>query len=533
MKHIRCRTYGFLVVVMSLVLSCTSSTWAQSRFASTSYKKPIFAYLGMVGADLNRLSTKRREYLEKAIREKLEKGRFHFLKIASKGMFEAQFAQKMATLASARVMGIAKLRAAWDNEFQGYAVTTEQLSAVKDKTYYYWMEFHSISPPSPSSALYEIEVTLHIRRLSLFRCTAEMKRKNERNLRACRGKKATEYSGVVQEKIDLKANSLETTAAKIAGPGSSRTVTTVGNVFEHSVRVTRDELYRLFTTRREFQLHAPVESASFASLTTSMGRAEGLRQGTWLGVYVRKTSGRLSFRGYAKVTSVGDNRVTLKDGKKIRLNPKARFLSSAQIISGTNLQKGMMLYEYPKNGSNLALDLVMAPYRLDTSRSIDRVGFGSVPVLDGTGLTPALRLMGAVPLTEETNINEFFVKFGIEVGLFGGNTSLKSMLTLLIHVGLSKKFYFLRNLAWVIGLRASLGGVFASDLRSADPEAKYANFVIGGEAVTGFDIFINPEWSILLRGGFRGITSFNTGVTGVPEILSLGPWFSAGLQFTL
>ncbi|TNE49880.1 MAG: hypothetical protein EP343_10115 [Deltaproteobacteria bacterium] len=511
--------FGFLL--------SSNPVMAQSAKKYEAYKKPFFSYLGIEGRGLRRISDSQLEVLEKTLRGSIEKGRFIFVKLPFKSVAEGRYVQKMVKLVEAKAMGYARLRSTWDNEFQGYAVTSEMLESIQNNSFYYWIEMTRIRryyDRSSRSRTYLMAARVHIRQVVIFNCTEAMRKKGRRYRRACRMKRDNEYTGFARPFKIVKAS------VKGTGVGGSMlnvftSVVGVGRVTKRSQQFkgTAENLGKALFVKlakiKQFSLHAPISRATFTSVYTNIGKSEGVTVNQGFKVYVQRTNGKLRYKGYARIRTVGDNRMTFKDGQKVRVNPKADFLTRGQILSvsnGTTLQKGMLMFEHPMRGVSLGASVGLASYTLSIPGG---AGMGiPFPIIDGTVLGFSLRLNSEFDLSAATTIPEFYLNVTLDIGITGPADSAFPFIVLPIlpAVGILKKWFF-RNIGLTLGVRGILGYLYANDA---------SFFMVGGEGLVGMDIFIVPEFTVTIRAGFRGAIGLGS------SFMSVGPWFTVGGNYS-
>jgi hypothetical protein len=498
---------------------------ASEKPESVRYQRPMFAYLGIEGTPLQRLQTWQRQELEKTIRSSIERGRFIFVRIPVGSGREGLFVRQMVKIVSARSEGVARMRAAWDSQFQEYAITSDMLESIQNNSFFYWIEVTEVRRlVDGGNAYYKMGARLHIRQLRVFDCSPSSQKQGRRYSQVCRGKRGDQYAGyalpfrIVTQKVDGIALALASSVLRISGE-AKRDI--LRKNFIDTAKYLGQALFKEMAQLREFQLHAPVMNATFGSVYTVLGKSEDLRLNQGFDVYLRHVRGHLIYRGYIKIRDIGDNRMKMVDGQRVRVEPKAPYLTRAQIIStsgGINLEKGLMLYERPLIGFSFGFDAGLIPLANPIfAQSTPSLGL-SLPLLEGTILMPAMRFSFMYDISNASNLNEFYFSGVLELGLGGGSDRSGFVLPFTASSGVIKKFYFFRNLAWLVGIRATGGYVLADS---------YSAWIIGGDVLTGLDVFITPNVSLSLQAGFRAITSLDL------AFLSLGPWFTLGVFFTL
>lgn len=519
------RLSAVLSFCFAICLLVPVTSFAQAKNEYKAYKKPFFSYLGLEGRGLRRLSDRKLEVLENTIRKSVEKGRFIFVKLPFKSVAEGRYVQKMVRMVEAKAMGVAKMRATWDNEFQGYAVTTEMLESIQNNSFYYWISVPRVRRyynRSSRSRRYLISARIHIRQVVIFNCSEGTRRKGRRYRRACRMKKDNQYTGFARPFKIVKATVKDTGAGSamlnvFSSVVGVRRQSRDSQVFKATVDNLGKVLFRKLASIKQFSLHAPISRATFTSVYTNIGKSEGVTVNQGFKVFVQRTNGKLLYKGYARIRTVGDNRLKMQDGQKVRVNPKAQFLTRAQILTvagGTTLQKGMLMFENPMSGVSIGASVGLASY---TWNAGDGAGLGiPFPIINGTVLGFNFRLNTEIDLSGSTSIPEFYLNIAIDVGLTGiANTPLFT-LPVLPAIGILKKWYF-RNIGLVLGVRGIVGFLYANDS---------AFFVAGGEGIFGLDFFLAPSFSLHLRAGFRGAIAIGT------PFMSVGPWFNFGGNYS-
>lgn len=497
-----------------------SDAWAKAP--SVKFRKPIFTYLGL--ETQRRLSDEKLDVIEGELRGAIEKGRFIYLKIGMGQGREGLFVRRMVKVVAARSMGIARMRAQWDSQFQGYKITSNMLESIQNQSFYYWLEVSKLKAVRRSrTKRYHMTAKMHIRQLNIFDCSPANRKRSARHDNACRDKKNSEFAGFAKPFKIITANT----------EGISRSLERLGtrsgrqdlNILRDSARAVGKGIFQKLASIREFQLHAPIERATFSNVYVPMGKAEDLKLNQGFNVYVRHIRGHLMYRGYVRIRKLGDNRMVMKGNRRVRKNASAPFYSEAQpliVSGGSQFQKGMLLYENPTYGVGLSVFAGLMPVAHE-SFALESANMWGVPLplLKGTTLIPAVRVEGEIDSSNALGFNEVYVNFFLGIGLGGNNDSDNFVLPFMLGFGLLKKFYF-RQLAWVVGARINLGYL------SNDPHSSGAlnAFLIGGEALTGIEFMISPKFSLGLRVGFRGATSlaFNH--------FSLGPWAMLGGTYT-
>ncbi len=518
------RTLWLLAFFLLLSPSFVRAEGQTKSKAYSPFQKPIFSYLGIEGQALRRLRDWQIKTLETKIRSNIEKGRFIFIKLPLKSVEEGRYVSKMVAIVAAKSLGIAKMRAAWDTQFQGYTVTTEMLNATQNHSFYYWIEATYVKRLYKNGTYsWHMGARLHIRQLHIFPCTAKNRQKGRRYFRACRRKRDTEYGGFAKPfrivKAFVKGSGLGSTLLDIAlrAGGTSRRkdpkqsfINTAQNLGRH--------FFKKLASIKDFALHSPVMSATFNTVTTNIGKSEGVTVNQGYKIFVRRTNGKYLYRGYARVRNVGDNRMKMVNGERVRVNPKARFLTDAQILSvsnGGSLQKGMLMFEHPMLGVTIGFSVGLAPLAVTIG---DGASLGiPFPLPQGGVLGLNLRLNSEFDLSNPTTIPEFYLNVAIDVS-FIGSGAFGLLVPILPSVGLIKKFYF-RNIGLSLGLRAVVGYLYSSGAG--------ASFMVGGEGLVGLEIFISPAFSMTFRGGFRAAVAVSA-----PSILSIGPWFMLGGNYS-
>lgn len=522
LSHLVWKILLLLLPGVGLWMATPTMVFAQDTKDYSAFQKPIFSYLGMEGPALMRLREQQMAVLEQSIRQSIEKGRFLFFKIPLTSIAEGRYVEKMVKLITARSLGIAKMRSTWDEEFQGYAVTTDLLESVQNNSFYYWIEITKFRPyynRTIRANRFIIEARLHFRQLVIFACTEANRQQGERYQRACRSKSETDYAGFARPfkivKVEVSDTGVSTSMFTAIVGTTGQRPSSMEVIFKQTAENLGRHLFKEVAQIKQFSLHAPVMRSTFTSVYTNLGKSEGVTVNQGYKIFVRRTNGELLYRGYSRILSVGDNRMKMENGEKVRVDPKAPFLTEARILSvsgGTTLQKGMLMYEHPLLGISLGASVGLAPFSVIGGTASLGIPF---PLTDGGVLGINIRLNSEFDLSNATGVPEFYLNVAIDLGIIGsGQAGL--VLPVLPAIGVLKKFFF-RNIGLVLGARAVVGFVYS------DPNTF---FMVGGEGIIGMDIFIVPEFTLTLRAGFRGAIAI-----GVP-LMSVGPWFMLGGNYT-
>ena len=492
---------------------------------SDDFHRPMIAYLGIGGRAFRRLRGQKAAILEDALRSHIEVGRFIYIKLPLGFGQEQVFLEKMIKIISVRSKGIAKMRAEWDAQFQGFKVTSKMLSSIQNNAFVYWLELNDVryykkkllgSILSRGVALgdaFRMSGTIHLQRFKVFDCTKTNRQKSEDHRAACEGKKNDEFAGFLKPYKQVSATS----------DGSPRRGRL--KAFTAGAQDLGKALFTELAKLPAFQLHTPIQRASFNSVYIPLGRKEGLKVGQGFKVFVRHMRGHLMYRGYVKVRSVGDNRMKLKGNRRVRVNPKAPYYSRAETIivsKGLRLQKGMLVFENPKNGIFFGGSFGFVPIQHEFFAS-EKPSLGIGLTDRGTILSPTLRLYAGYDLTSAWGINELYVDACADISLMDTAYDFKTireqmMLSFIGEVGLVKKFHF-RRLVWLVGLRLGVGYATEGSSRSS--------LLVGGSALTGLEFFVSPSLSLMLRGGVRGLIP-----TG-GNFSMIGPWAMLGAFYTI
>lgn len=491
-----CCQFGWVLLVLSLLCLSSGAGFAaktkpgkpkfSSRFSARFYR-PMIAYLGMEGPGLRRLFRRKRRVLEAKLRKKIQASRFVYLNAPLGVQQMDQLVETLVQMISARSKGLAKMRAIWNSRFQSYSITSEMLKSVQNASFLYFFEIfsHKTSPVTvPLLGRYyrtTFRAKMHIHRFVIFDCRASNRRLSARHARACEGRSPQEYGGFVKPFRIIKTEA--------SGMPKKRRASS----FVAGAEALGDAFFKSMATLKEFKLHAPIAKVGFEVVKLPIGKKEGLKVNQGFYVYVRHVRGHLIRKGYVKVLQVGDNRMTMNhDGRKVRLNPKAPLFSTAQIRfteRGLGLNRGMMAYEDPQIG----LTLNAFPSALYSLLAKD----------DDPLIVPGLHLSLDIDLSDKTGVSDFYLTTGIDL-------AINLRLPIYLSVGILKKF-FLRQFGFVVGIRGNVGYMLLGGFYAAS-----------GDALVGFEYFLNPSWSIMVRGGFRAAY----------PLTQIGPWAALGLSYT-
>lgn len=530
----------WLALSVGGLLSVTPrSVWAQAEGPSDEnsslLQKAMLAFLGTGGAGLRGLSSTEREAVTRVLRDVIEHQRFVSLDIQRKRLRLPALAQRLARVAAKRSSDLAKMKADWSSEFQGYAVTTEMLQSLRNKIFAYTIRLNSFertgkrfqpstsgggaagllmnlatSALQPKGMSHPMGGTLTFYQIIVFECVE--RNKSDRHKYACRGKSDEDVAGFAKQSKQVSASVI---SAPVYGE----------DIFTASAELLGRALLKEINKYEEFRQYIPLERAS-QGIKINYGKADGAFLGQGFDLYVMKTNGKLEPRGYIRLRDIGDNRMEFRGQEKVRLNPKAPYYSEAEaIIASGRLMKGLLAVERPMLGWQFGFHAGIAAYNSLALQQQQKYPPGTVPfpISYGAGLAPALQLTVEKDLSPQIGWNEIYAHINLETAFVGQDAGLG--VGLLLNFGLMKKFY-LRQFVWTVGFRLGVGYLFGTNESS---------FLFGADLMTGPEIFFSPQFSLALRFGFRFYASTEwIDSLGNPAALgaySLGPWITLGGTF--
>lgn len=483
--------------------------------SSYTFQKPIVQYLGLVRGSRVRLSSLVTFHeIESILRKHLDLPRFISLKVPM-GRGYQDFVEKMVTVIAAKSLGIAKMRAAWDHEFQGYTVTSDMLRAVQNNSFFYWAELTGFQVVSETTKKGKIiyrcltGVKLYLFRLIIFDCSEGNRRKSAKHAEVCQGKTEQQYAGFATPYKTLDQNTFEKSAIKVY---SSEPAPAIRGAYQSiGSRLNKD-----MRNIKEFKLVSPIESTSFHTADFRLGLSEGLLYNQGFEVYVLRTNGERNYRGYIKVRTIGDNRMKMENGLRTRVNvdPQIPFLSRGQIIiaRGINLQKGMVMEEYPLLGTSFGVFAGLLPQDINH--------FGAL----------GLRFTLEWDLSNLVKINEFYFSSSFDASLTFSRLNI-----VYLHTGAVMKFHFRQ---FVLGFGARVGASYLVYQRGDGEDSESIFNSVGGEVLGLAEFFFSPHFTLSFRIGFRLhapiLESIIPGISKTLGIgLPLGPWFMLGGFYTI
>ncbi len=529
------------------------------------YYPPMFAFLGIYGNDFENLFSSYKRIFEFSLTKEIQKGRFYYVKFPVKLKFINEvtlnfLTQKLVKVFAEKSFGIAKMRAAWNSQFQGYEVTSDLLHSIQNPSYFYWIRVKKFRWDGPRNGFY-IELEFYLYKMHIFPCTERYTKEGEKFFRACRGKSPKDYAGFSElfikqsfksycpfqrrrggepspeycPLVDLskyQLNKVYSAVSKIikiallfgGGVNSSKASNyALGPTAQINTKVLSPKkwvaiqgqflgkkIYKSLIKYRRFRLFTPVMYSTLSHVYFDLGRAEDLKPNTGFDVYIKKVSGGFLYRGYVRVREIGDNRFKIVNGRRVRVNPKAPYLSKAQILatSGTfKLMKGMVLFERPKKGFNFLFGGGLLPIRSpNLSEVAPAIPF---PASSNIGLAPSLRFGVHKDISSTGFWSELYFSTYLEMAFLADSQGF--IFPLVLATGIDKRFYIFRRLC--IPFYTSL----ISMLSFSSSFQVYA----GGEIGTGLELFINPEWSLRLDASFRALVGLlNSSELSRPFILA-------------
>ena len=337
----------------------------QRKF-SARYQRSMIVYVGIEGPGLRGLGSARRSQLVDSIRKQIESRRFIVLSVPIGKARRGEVVNTLVKAITLKSQGIAKMRTAWNSQFQGYPITSAALKAIQNASYLYFVELLEVRgtkfsnakaalnlamsllgqslPDTPPTYAYHMRARLHIHKVAIFRCTQWMKKKGGSYYTACRNKMLNEYSGFVYP--------FKTIDTKILGVPRLNW----NDAYAAALQVLGRSMLKKLGKFKDFNLHGPVTKSQLENVWFKLGKNEGVKLGTYFRIKERRVGGKLVERGLVKVTQIGDNRMKMVNQRKVRVNPKAPLFSMAQIVSTNGtfyLRRGMMAYEYPMTGMSI------------------------------------------------------------------------------------------------------------------------------------------------------------------------------------
>ncbi|MBL7066899.1 MAG: hypothetical protein ISS29_03460 [Candidatus Marinimicrobia bacterium] len=226
----------------------------------------------------------------------------------------------------------------------------------------------------------------------------------------------------------------------------------------------------------------------------NLGEKEGVKidDGYYINEFIENKKGKVKSKkvGYVKVRRVGDNQ-----------NPFSIDLSKAQIITGTQIAKGMKAIEYPmQNGSFLPV-LIKLPYNVESGNIMNASIKESGGNYSGIGFQFEVDIGNTIndPSWSEAwfllNLSIAPAKFKFESGEEWGTVAK-------IDLGIRKKYYF-RRFAPFAGF--GIGGSFLSVNNPTEDNSSFDTRMFQFNVMGGIELFITPKFSI--GGALGGIIS--------------------------
>ncbi|MBK04660.1 MAG: hypothetical protein CL920_36385 [Deltaproteobacteria bacterium] len=516
------------------------------------FRRPFFSFLGLEGKYHKQLKDKQRQWFLRTFRQKVELKRFRYLDIHIPSRDIGIFIKKMVKVIVARSQGIAKMRAEWDSQFQGYTITTELLNSLHNRSFLYWLELEHFYPSRRQrievkeveveeeveengkkvtkkvkkkvkkiiyTFVLKLGVRLVVQKLHVLDCRPAHRKQSKQFARACRAKPDHAYAGAVIPYKQLVW--LHEATRDSEDLGSEQALQQ--EMFQSLTRQAARQLGFRMRELDAFRLHAPLASASDHHVYLPIGRVEGLRLNQGFDIYVKHVSGKLLHKGYVKVRKIGDNRMTMTGHRRHRVSTKEPFYTKAQTITSSGswrLKKGMLAFERPMWGTSFGL-----------SWSMFALAFGNRAVLPDAGVLlsaednaywmPGLRLYLSHDVSHAFGTSEWYVDTAAEFSLFANKGGGVGIFAGFWHAGLLKKFHY-RQFVGLIGGRLGIGGVAGMK----DTFGGFAAFTLGGELVTGGEFFVAPWFSLKLRVGLRLHTTIGD------DVSASGIWTSLGMMFT-
>ncbi len=487
----------------------------ERKFVGESYKKPLITFLGSSGIyDSGR---ERGLRIEELVRKIVEGKRFIGIKIPISQDNQEQFVQKMVRVVSQRAKGVAQMQAEWDSSFRGFNITSKMLNAIQNLSFFYRLDFVQFQPNPKDPKQFDFQVNMIVHRLEVFDCRASNQQRGEDYKAACEGKQESDYAGVAKPYKSFKARSSGAEQVFRAGARMVSQLATRGLMSDDAMSLAEGQNLRPFeraalrigsllqadmSLDEHFGLYNPVEFASWSRIKFSLGKAEGLKLNRGFDVYVRTTSGKLQYRGYVRVRSVGDNRMKMEGNERVRVSPNAPLFSEADqlVVQGQGgIMKGMLLYEHPYRPWTAYFGAGLLGAGFSGARGVPyKDGIGAAvpfPVVQGSLMAPGLQLGGSYDISDQIGWDEMYVTLVLDIAFsLAGDpaTPQQAIFPLFVHAGLMKRFYF-RQLAFVMAARLGVGMLLGGEFLAT----------LGGEIMLGLEYMISPQLSIFLHLGAR------------------------------
>ena len=545
------------IAQLSLLCPSTHAKTPDMQKAFKNYHRPLFAYIGVEGDGYQKLSPKNQKKAEQQLLKALQLKRFQYLKIPFSSKNLHIFIKKMIKVILKRSKGMARMKAEWDAQFQGFKVTSRLLEAIRSQSYIYWIDIDKyIKSQRTETETYKdkdgkdkerekafcvstLQAKLHIHRLEIFDCSEANRKKSPQHQRLCQGKRDQDFAGfakphhiLVQESKKEKWREPEDGKLPALDECHQSTFDDALDSLKRDLKIKLKDKFKLFST---------ISYTTTNHVYFPLGKVENVKLNQGFNVYIQHVKGHLIHKGYVKLRSVGDNRLRFKGNRKFRVNPKEPFFSSAEIISSSGnfrMFKGMFLQEHQQHGFFFALH---------------GGGIGVIehkPTLSSQGnsndwtLSPTIKLDFGGDLSNLIGFSEWYLQLAMEFGLFFQDLSAFRKNPqdspgdiggiVFVYIGIIKKFHFRR---FVLSLGFQAGGAFMrevfpeqTDLKTQKPITKESETHASGgiEGLVGLEYFFTPAVQFALRGGYRLHSDFG----GFSASVS-GPWFSAGFVFTL
>jgi len=507
-----------LWMTLWLLALCFWGGWAQARNKrsdktrrlSWRFHSQMIAFQG-VHARPSNLSATQYNVLMQAIRKGMEQSRFLPLNVPKSPRDSQEFVKKMVPLVVKRARLLAEKRAEWSSEFQGYKVTSKLLQSVQNQSFFYRIHFGKIQ----LSPEYKIRYKIKIYQLLIFDCTAANRKRSPKHEKACVGKKADDFVGIYQLFFTLEPDEA---AQKITNEMSDSTKKANWKFHCNGIR----EAIRI-QMRGLFPLYTPIAHTTREEVFLTLGKHDGLRLNSGLKIYVQHTSGLLLFRGYAKVRTLGDNRLKKKGNRWVRAHPKNPYFSRASTVFGRGIyrpRKGMLLKEYPMWGYHIGLQFGFLP--VSSSLFADSPPSGGFQPLSFNQVVPSIAFTIGKDVSHQYGISELFFEAQGEIVLFAhspGEGKDPAGSAFLASFGVIKKYNW-RRLFFLLGARAGLGGMMDQ------------GFLIGGDLYTGLELFLSPHIQLALRFGGRCYVPITFSPSFIGDYWLAGLWARAGFTFS-
>jgi len=260
-----------------------------------------------------------------------------------------------------------------------------------------------------------------------------------------------------------------------------------------------------------FKLGAPIIEVYRNAVSFELGTKEGVKLDWGFKVYeqVLNAQGKLVERyvGYVKVRKVGNNK---------KIPPE---FSRAQPIIGSGFDKGMLVREFPRLGTDVLFRTLYMP----VSGKFGLEGSGSFCV--SLSCQYDLAPLFGIPIFSETWTNLELIMGMSLVKVTGWGDNQTSRFSG-IELGLIKKFYFNR-IALVFDGEIGFS-VLSIENEDTDDETSFG--ALGMSFIGGVELAVLPELNFGLRGGLR---MYGTDIDDYGREVSFsGPTFGAYLVYS-